>query len=53
MDGDWQLYDLSKDRSETRDVSVCHRDLLEKLRGVWEDWRHDIGALHKEHINLK
>jgi arylsulfatase A-like enzyme len=48
MDGDWQLYDLSKDRSETRDISASHRDVLEKLRRVWEDWRQDIGALHKD-----
>ena len=48
LDGAWQLYDLSKDRSETHDISASHRDVLENLRRVWEDWREDIGALHKD-----
>ena len=48
MNGDWQLYDLSKDRSETHDISASHRDVLEKLRRLWEGWRQDIGALHKD-----
>jgi len=40
--------DFAKDRSETHDISASHRDVIQNLRRVWEDWRQDIGILHKD-----
>ncbi len=31
-DGDWELYDLSKDVSETQDLAVSHPDILTKMK---------------------
>ncbi len=47
-DGVWQLYDLSEDRSETRDVSARNPEVVESLWRKWEDWRRDVGSLHKD-----
>lgn len=49
-DGAWQLYELSRDRSETSDVSSSYPEVVETLARVWDDWRRDIGPLHKERI---
>ena len=48
MDGEWQLYDLSADRSETNDVCVSYPEVLAKLICTWDDWRQNIGPLHKD-----
>jgi arylsulfatase len=47
-DGTWQLYDLSKDRSETSDLAESNPERVESLAGQWNAWHQDIGPLHKE-----
>ncbi len=32
----WELYDLSQDRAESRDLATAHPEQLEKLTGEWE-----------------
>jgi arylsulfatase len=31
----WELYELSEDRAQTRDVAAEHPELLEELKGLW------------------
>jgi arylsulfatase len=47
-EGVWQLYDLSKDRSETTDVSSSNLELVDMMVRKWNAWQQDIGPLHKE-----
>jgi len=35
---DWELYDLSTDRTETRDLAAAHPDKVEELAERWEEW---------------
>jgi arylsulfatase A-like enzyme len=35
----FQLYDLSKDIGETQDISAQHPDIVQKLKGLLENWR--------------
>lgn len=39
----WQLYDLSKDRTETRDLASNHPIRAKKLRETWEEWAKEVG----------
>lgn len=34
----WRLYDMSVDRSETRDVASSHPDLVWKMAAQWDTW---------------
>lgn len=34
----WELFDLSKDRSEQYDLAAQQPDLLKRLIGKWQDW---------------
>jgi len=46
-DGVWQLYDLSKDRTETLDVGPSHPEVVASMIKAWGAWHRDIGDLHK------
>ncbi len=35
----WYLFDFSKDRAETTDVSGANRPKLDELQGLWDDWK--------------
>ncbi|MET0683407.1 MAG: arylsulfatase [Casimicrobiaceae bacterium] len=41
----WELYDLSKDRSELRDLAARHPDLVAELAGEWQVWADRVGVL--------
>ncbi len=41
-DSVWQLYDLSKDRSETKDVAQSHPEVVQNLAKTWNDWWRDV-----------
>jgi arylsulfatase A-like enzyme len=41
-DSAWQLYDLSKDRSETKDVAQSNPEVVKTLAKIWDDWRRDV-----------
>ena len=51
--GVWQLYDLSKDRSETKDVSSAKPEMVEALVGIWNQWHQDVGPLHQPKQNIE
>ncbi|MGZ0709713.1 arylsulfatase [Coraliomargarita sp. W4R53] len=39
VDGkDWELYNLADDRSETKDLSSSHPELVQSLSENWESW---------------
>jgi len=41
-DGEWELFDLSKDRSESRDVSAEHPRKVKELDALWVAWREHM-----------
>lgn len=43
--GPWELYDLSKDRSETRNVAEQHPEKVRELATLWEQWNEDTQAV--------
>lgn len=36
--GPWELYDLSTDRAETRDIATDHPQIVRRLSNAWWDW---------------
>ncbi len=48
----WQLYDLSSDRIETKNVSAQHPEILKELITKWEEWAnsHYVFPKHKGEI---
>ncbi len=42
---DWELYDLSKDRTELHDLSGGHPDLVQKLADQWEAYAKRANVL--------
>ena len=34
----WQLYDMSNDRTETRDLAAVHPDIAARMAKQWDDW---------------
>ncbi|KAI9727386.1 MAG: hypothetical protein M1834_008457 [Cirrosporium novae-zelandiae] len=43
--GKWQLYDLSKDRSELNDLAEKNPEKLKELLGLWETYRKEVGVV--------
>ena len=41
----WELYDLSEDRSESKDVIGQHFDVAERLKKKWRHWAKQVNAL--------
>jgi arylsulfatase A-like enzyme len=39
----WQLYDLSKDRTETRDLATNESERSKQMRETWEKWANELG----------
>lgn len=44
-DAPWELYDLSVDRTETRDLADAHPDRLDSLTERWERWARENQVL--------
>ena len=40
----WELYDLSVDRSETKNVASVHPDIVKELSAKWDVWNADVRA---------
>ena len=49
----WELYDMSKDRSELKDLSGFMPKKTAELRAAWEDWAKRVGALPWDEVNVK
>ena len=41
----WQLYDLSKDRTETKNLASSFPDRVQKMKNSWEDWARELGVV--------
>ena len=41
----WELFDLSTDAGETRDLAVKHPDILAGLRLQWLEYAYDTGVI--------
>lgn len=42
---EWELYDLSADRNETRDLAGSHPELLQGMVKRWEQWFEAVGPV--------
>lgn len=40
----WELYDLSTDRTETRDIADANPRIAARLVAVWDRWAKDVGV---------
>jgi len=43
--GEWELYDIEADRSETRNLASRHRDIVRELSALWREWADRCGVL--------
>ena len=48
--GDWELYDLSTDRTELDDLAPGHPEKVEELRRKYECWEEEVGVLDWERV---
>ena len=46
--GEWELYDLERDRGETTDVSASHPDVVTRLEGAWQQYSKEVGVILPE-----
>ena len=49
----WELYDMSKDRSELKDLSSIMPKKAEELRIAYETWAKRVGALPWNEVIVK
>lgn len=38
--GEWELYDLKNDRTESTNMALQHPKMVEQLSQLWEEWAH-------------
>jgi arylsulfatase len=36
----WELFDLSKDRNESNDLSAQYPEKLQEMKRMWAEWYH-------------
>jgi arylsulfatase A len=48
-----ELYDLSADLGETKNLSAKHPSLVERLRKAWRDWEADVNESAKQFRTTK
>ncbi len=49
----WELYDMSKDRSELKDLASAMPKKTAELRSAWEAWAKRVGAMPWDEVNVK
>jgi arylsulfatase len=49
----WELYDMSKDRSELNDLSSAMPKKTKELRTAYEAWAKRVGAKPWDEVNVK
>jgi len=50
---EWELYDLTSDRTETRNVASQHPRFVAELSSIYRDWAKDCGVLPVEALQVK
>src|SRR5690606_13939403 len=48
--GDWELYDMQVDRTETRDLAAAHPEVVTDLAARWDEWAARAGVIPREKI---
>jgi arylsulfatase A-like enzyme len=48
--GDWELYDIDADRSESNDLAAEHPDLTTEMSSRWELWATSVGVQSRESV---
>ena len=48
--GDWELYDMSVDRTETNDLSDQYPELVKSMSEQYEEWADRCGVIPREKI---
>lgn len=49
--GSWELFDLSQDRTEQRDLANEHPQEVEQLKSQWRSWAQSVHAIPKPQRN--
>lgn len=42
FDGDWELYDLGKDRTEMTDLAETYPEKVDEMKNTWANWAQRI-----------
>jgi arylsulfatase A-like enzyme len=48
--GEWELYDLAKDRTETNNLAAGQPEKVRELAAAWEEWAKDVGVIPWEEL---
>jgi arylsulfatase len=48
--GDWELYDMEQDRTETNDIAARHLDLVKDLSARYDAWAERCGVIPRDKI---
>lgn len=48
--GDWELYDIIKDRTELYDLASQHNDIVTELAAAYDAWATRCGVIPRERI---
>ena len=51
--GEWELYDLVANRTETDDLAAQHPDVVEELSAIYDEWAERCGVKPWDHIAEK
>ena len=48
--GDWELYDLSKDRSEVNNLAAKYPKRVAEMAALWQQWADNVGVVPWEQL---
>ena len=48
--GDWELYDMEQDRTETDDIAAQHPDLVKDLSTQYDAWAQRCGVIPRDKV---
>ena len=51
--GDWELYDVVANRTETDDIAAQHPDVVEELSAIYDAWAERCGVKPWDDISEK
>jgi arylsulfatase len=51
--GEWELYDLARDRTEMTNLAGTHLDRVKELAARYADWAARVGVVSVEELNRK
>jgi len=51
--GNWELYNLDTDRTETNNLSKLYPELVEELSNAWQHWADKNGVVDYKELDLE